>query len=113
MRLLLGEDFLLGHNLHLAITKAFNQTSCSRAIAIAHKIVSAFPISWKRRKELFTAQVNLNLLNHSLISDCKTRWGTTQQMIERLLEQEQAIRVVLSADRKVPHLVPTWQDVDV
>ena len=32
-------------------------------------------------------------------------------MIERLLEE--AIRVVLSADRKASHLVPTWQDIDV
>ena len=34
-------------------------------------------------------------------------------MIERLLEQEGAIRAVLSTDRKASHLVPTWQDVDV
>ena len=102
-----------GHNLYLAITKAFDQTICSRAIGIAHKIVSAFSISWKRCRELSTAQVNLNLPHHSLISDCKTRWGSTQQMIKRLLEQEQAIRVVLSADRKVSYLVPTWQDVDI
>ena len=34
-------------------------------------------------------------------------------MIERLLEQEEAIRVVLSADRKASHLIPTWQDIDV
>ena len=34
-------------------------------------------------------------------------------MIKCLLEQEQAIRVVLSADRKLSYLVPTWQDVDI
>ena len=34
-------------------------------------------------------------------------------MIERLLEQEEAIRVVPSADRKASHLIPTWQDIDV
>ncbi len=34
-------------------------------------------------------------------------------MVKRILEQESAIRVVLSADRKVSHLVPTWQDIDV
>ena len=34
-------------------------------------------------------------------------------MVRRLLEQEEAIRVVLSFDRKFAHLVPTWQDIDV
>ena len=103
-----------GHNLHLAITKAIdNDTRCSRALGVAHKIVSSFSTSWKRRRELSKAQVNLNLPTHSLISDCRTRWGSTQRMIDRLLEQEKAIRVVLSTDRKACHLVPTWQDVDV
>ena len=36
-----------------------------------------------------------------------------QKMVERVLEQEEAIRVVLSADRKASHLLLTWQDVDV
>lgn len=34
-------------------------------------------------------------------------------MIERILEQERAIRRVLSEDRKVSHLVLKWQDIDV
>lgn len=35
------------------------------------------------------------------------------KMVNRLLEQESAVRAVLSADRKVSHLIPTWQDVEV
>ena len=34
-------------------------------------------------------------------------------MVERILEQEAAIRVVLSSDRKASHLIPTWQDMEV
>ena len=34
-------------------------------------------------------------------------------MIARVLEQETALRQVLSADRKTAHLVPTWQDLEV
>ena len=34
-------------------------------------------------------------------------------MVARILEQEKAIRKVLSDDRKTSHLVPTWQDIDV
>uniref|UniRef100_A0A1X7TA28 Uncharacterized protein n=1 Tax=Amphimedon queenslandica TaxID=400682 RepID=A0A1X7TA28_AMPQE len=46
-------------------------------------------------------------------ADCSTRWGSTQKMIERILEQEKAIRVVLGSDRKVSNLVLSWQDLDV
>lgn len=103
-----------GHNLHLGVTKAIdNDRRCTRAIGVAHKIVILFTMSWKRSRELAKAQMNLNLPKHSLISDCKTRWGSTQKMIQRLVEQEKAIRVVLASDRKVSHLIPTWQDLDV
>ena len=33
--------------------------------------------------------------------------------MQRVMEQQHAIRMVLSQDRKVSHLVPTWQDFDV
>jgi len=34
-------------------------------------------------------------------------------MIERILEQESALRQVLSNDRKSVHLIPSWQDMQV
>ena len=34
-------------------------------------------------------------------------------MVSRILEQVQAICIVLSADRKYSHLLPTWQDTEV
>ena len=34
-------------------------------------------------------------------------------MIDRILEQQEAIRLVLSADRTASHLLLTWQDFDV
>ena len=48
-----------------------------------------------------------------LKSDCTTRWGSTQLMINRILEQKDAIRQVLHADNKLCHLCLTWQDIDV
>ena len=33
--------------------------------------------------------------------------------MKRILEQEEALRSVLSADRKTIHLIPIWQDMDV
>ena len=43
----------------------------------------------------------------------KTRWGSVFDMINRILEQQEPIRVVLASDRRTAHLVPTWQDMDV
>ena len=39
--------------------------------------------------------------------------GISGGMVIRTLEQEKAIRVALSMDRKTSHLIPTWQDTDV
>ncbi len=47
------------------------------------------------------------------MQDCPTRWGAMEAMVARLLEQEEAVRVVLSSDRKITHLIPTWQDLQV
>lgn len=33
--------------------------------------------------------------------------------MQRIMEQQDAIHMVLSQDRKVSHLVPTWQDFNV
>jgi len=64
-----------GHNLHLAITKALNDDRrCSRALGVARKIVSAFSLSWKRKRELSKAQVNLNLAQHSLVTVSILPW---------------------------------------
>ena len=103
-----------GHNLHLAITNSLKEDHrCNRAIAVSRKIVSTFSMSWKRRRELTKTQINLGLQKRSLVADCSTRWGSLEKMVGRILQQEEAIRVVLSADRKTSHLVPKWQDIDV
>ena len=35
------------------------------------------------------------------------------KMVSRILEQKEAICLVLSADRSASNIVPTWQDLDV
>ena len=34
-------------------------------------------------------------------------------MISRIIDQIEPIKAVLSADRKISHIIPTWQDMDV
>ena len=35
------------------------------------------------------------------------------KMIQRILQQKNAIHIVFNADWKAAHLIPTWQDVEV
>ncbi|XP_038130854.1 E3 SUMO-protein ligase ZBED1-like [Cyprinodon tularosa] len=59
------------------------------------------------------AQRELKLPEHSLITECPTRWGSKEMMIARVLEQLKAITQVLSGDRYARSLIPTWQDIEV
>ena len=61
-----------GHNLHLAITNSMkDDTRVSRAVNVVHKIINTFTHSWKKRRELAKAQVELKLPTHSLVTVCK------------------------------------------
>ena len=77
--------------------------------------MSAFFVSWKKRRDLAKAQRehNLPLHVHSLTADYPTRWGSSHKMLSHILEQETAVRAVLSADRKCSHVISTWQDTEV
>ena len=59
----------LGHNLHvhLAIRKATKDSRCTRAITVCRKIVSAFSMSWKKRRDLTLAQIDLKLEKKCLV----------------------------------------------
>ena len=50
---------------------------------------------------------------HISLQDCPTRWGSMNKIISRIIEQEEAIRRVLSSDRKTISFNLTWQDKDV
>ena len=50
---------------------------------------------------------------HKLKVDVVTQWGSVYDMVERILEQMDAVRSVLSEDRASAHLSPSWQDRDV
>ena len=90
-----------GHNLHLAVQNSLKDDHrISRAFGVCRKLVSTFSHSWNKRRDLAKVQCELGLPIHSLVTDCTTRWGSTTKMIERVLEQEKAIRKVLCDDRK-------------
>ncbi|XP_019206021.1 zinc finger BED domain-containing protein 1-like [Oreochromis niloticus] len=102
-----------GHRLHIAIERSVKDPRIERAVGVGKKIVAAFGHSWKRQRALQAAQKELGLPEHKLITECCTRWGSKQRMIQRLLEQEKAITQVLAADKTTRHLMLTWQDIEV
>ena len=57
-----------GHNLHLAIGKAMNDRRCSRALVLSRKVVSTFSMSWKKRRDLLQAQLDLKLRQKCLVA---------------------------------------------
>ena len=96
-----------GLNLHLAVTNSMkDELRITRAFGVCRKLVELFAHSWKKKRELSEAQVQLKLPNHSLVSDCLTRWGSKEKMVARVLEQEKAIRQVVGTDCKTCHLLP-------
>ncbi|XP_038161489.1 E3 SUMO-protein ligase ZBED1-like [Cyprinodon tularosa] len=103
-----------GHRLHLAIENAVKDDQrIKRATGLCKQLVAVFSHSWKKKATLKQAQEDLNLPQQSMVTECPTRWGSRQKMIERVLGQSKALCQVLSEDRKTRHLVPTWQDTDV
>ena len=101
-----------GHNLHLAVTNLMeDDRRVARAFGVCHKLVELFAHSWKKKRGLCEAQIQLKLPNHSLVSDCATRWGSKEKMVVRVLEQEKAIQQVVGTDHKrlISHLLGnTW-----
>lgn len=81
--------------------------------SVCKKVVSTFSFSWKKKRDLSQAQLDMKLPQHKLITESPTRWGSKLAMIERVLDQKKAISQVLKADKKTRHLAPSWQDVDV
>ena len=99
-----------GHNLDLAVRKAFDDSRITKVLRVCRQIVAKFSQSWKKKRDLATAQHEKQLPSHKLKADCTTRWGSTLEMLKCIIEQQEAIQIVLASDRKASHLIPSWQD---
>ena len=80
---------------------------------VAEKILFHLPIAERKKCDLSLAQTTLDSPQHSLVSNCVTHWGSQQKMVERIFEQEPAIRQGLGPDRRCSHFIPTWQNVEI
>ncbi|XP_065883999.1 zinc finger BED domain-containing protein 4-like [Dysidea avara] len=93
--------------------KGLNDSHVQRALKVCRSMVAAFSRSWKKKRDLAIAQGQKNLPIYQLKLNAVTRWGSAYDMVERVLEQIEASRIVRGADRSSSHLIPTWQDSDV
>ena len=58
-------------------------------------------------RDLRQKQEELGLPKHKIMGDMVTHWGSTYDIIECIVEQQQAISSVLAEDRKNWHKMPT------
>ncbi|KAJ8290046.1 hypothetical protein GJAV_G00008120 [Gymnothorax javanicus] len=103
-----------GCNLDLAVNSTIqsHKRRTDRVFGLCRSITGAFSHSWRRKRALMEAQTELGLPLRNLVTDCVTGWGSKQEMVSRILEQQQAIRHVLADDRRAS-VALRWQDIDM
>lgn len=81
------------HSLHLTISDALtSQRSVSDLIAVSKKIITHFNHSPLACSRLTAIQINeLKIPKKKLVQSVVTRWNSTYYMLERLLEQKNAL----------------------
>lgn len=100
-----------GHNLDLATDKALAIDRVSSALSRLRKTVSAFSRSPKMSRLLLEKQTDLGLPQKKLLHDTPTRWISGYDMVERFLEQQQAVSAALATEKKKWHLMPRDSDI--
>lgn len=96
-----------------SVENAMKDPRIDQAVGLCKRLVSTFSYSWKRKREFLAAQKELKLPEHSLKTECPTRWGSRQAMIERVIEQQKAIAHdmdVLEAINKSLHPLVKFTD---
>ena len=81
-----------GHNLNLAVPNALKDESrVARAVLeYVKKLYNILHIcSWKQRRCLTEAQITKQLPQHTLVTNCSTRWGSQHKMISHILSKMQ------------------------
>lgn len=101
------------HTINLATQKAFKVDTVARLLGRVRRVVGFFHRSVRAAEILQDKQKQLALPIHKLIQDVSTRWNSTQNMLERVLEQQPAISAALmSRDLRRGEEVNTLKDKD-
>ena len=84
----------IGHTLQLSVLKSFKLDLVSKMLGRLRMMAGQFHRSPKVLAKLREKQQLLGLPIHKLLNDCITRWGSTYAMLNRFIEQQQAICAV-------------------
>ncbi|XP_072949711.1 zinc finger BED domain-containing protein 4-like [Epargyreus clarus] len=85
------------HTLQRAINESLKvQAEVTAMIATGKRLVAHFNHSGIAQENLLMIQQKINLPEHQLVQDISTRWISTFYMIERLIEQKQAISLCVA-----------------
>uniref|UniRef100_A0A1X7TEC0 BED-type domain-containing protein n=1 Tax=Amphimedon queenslandica TaxID=400682 RepID=A0A1X7TEC0_AMPQE len=102
-----------GHTLDLAVKKGLSSPMIQRALARCCSIANVFHRSWKKMRDLKEKQQLLGLPEHKLKNNVSTRWRSVYKIIDRVIEQQQAISAVIAEDRKYLYEMPTDDELNV
>jgi hypothetical protein len=84
----------VSHTLQLVLHDAlFTQTSVEAVVKKARMIVTHFKHNEQACRHLVERMQTVKSPEHSLLQDIETRWNSTYLMLERLVEQRQAINL--------------------
>lgn len=93
------------HTLQLCIHDSLlSQQSVSEMLTLARKTVGHFKHSSSAKSRLSVLQQELGLPNHQLIQDVVTRWNSSYQMCNRLVEQKRAVNLYVSETDGMQHI---------
>lgn len=84
------------HSLQLAVNHSLEKSGLTEVVGLACRLVSHFRHSCIAAGALYMQQQTMNLKRKQLMLYCKTRWNSTFDMLQRLLENRWAVSAVLS-----------------
>ena len=88
------------HTLQLGVKAGLTIPAVANILASCRKIVGQFKHSYLAQNALEKKQESLNITKHKLVQDIVTRWNSSYQMLDTLLEQERAVSAVLAESTK-------------
>ncbi len=90
-----GHIRCMSHTLHLVVIKALEKDRVvTSLLSKARSISGHVHRSSKASNRLHELQTQLNLPQHTLITDVKTRWNYTFYMLQRLVDQRRAVQIM-------------------
>lgn len=100
-----------GHLLHNGVSKALKHADITAVTARVKRIVAHFHQSHRRQTALEVELESANKPALHLIGSCPTRWGSTFDMYNRVLQQLPEIKRVLVTDS--PQLIPSPEETTI